>query len=526
MTDMVSAVLRAAQRSPGLPALTVGSTSVTYGELARRVRASASALLRAGLAPGERVLFSIRPGIDAVVLALGIVAARGCVVFADPGAGEALFRSRMRLAQPRWVAAESLLYAASTPLLKPFARRRGLDLPDYRSIVADAQFLHSGRWLPGTPRGSTSVSALASGSGDDIADSDRHLGDEALVVFTSGTTDIPRAVVHARGSLGAGLTDFAEGTGLRGGMRVVTDQLMVGIPALIAGAHWTLPGPGLHPGAQPEAYVDLLQRADLFFAVPTVMDALLTYWDDAPQRAPDLSTIVLGGAPVLIPLLARIHARFPNAAIRAVYGMTEVLPVAIADGIAKLDAGQADDGGDAVGVMASSVTARIDQGELVLSGPGLAKGYLADLPQSPLIELRTGDRARIDGDQLILLGRKKDMFIRGTQNVYPSLYEPSIAGLEGVSGAALTGVSNEFGDDQIILLVVPDEGAPATPSSEHPLIARVRRSLPGLIDAGVLPDHIVAVRELPVAGRSRKLDRAKATQMARDWLLSVATPPE
>ena len=47
---------------------------------------------------------------------------------------------------------------------------------------------------------------------------------------------------------------------------------------------------------------------------------------------------MLGGAPVLRPLLARTAARFPRARIRAVYGMTEILPVAIADGVEKLAA--------------------------------------------------------------------------------------------------------------------------------------------------------------------------------------------
>mgnify|MGYP002135765862 CR=1 FL=1 len=51
------------------------------------------------------------------------------------------------------------------------------------------------------------------------------------------------------------------------------------------------------------------------------------------------------------------------------------------------------------------------------------------------------------------------MFIRGTQNVYPGLYEPLIAGLPGVSDAAMVGVPDEIGDDRIVVAVVgePDE---------------------------------------------------------------------
>jgi acyl-CoA synthetase (AMP-forming)/AMP-acid ligase II len=178
--------------------------------------------------------------------------------------------------------------------------------------------------------------------------------------------------------------------------------------------------------------------------------------------------------------------------------MTEILPVAIADGVEKLHAPPSD--GDAVGRIVPSVEARIVEGELVLSGPGLARGYLG---QPPSTELATGDLARIDGDRLTLLGRRKDMFIRGTQNVYPGLYEPLIAGLPGVADAAMVGVPDEIGDDRIVVAVVGERG----------IAERVRRALPGLIDAGVLPDEVVELPELPRSGRSRKLDRRALTEL-------------
>ncbi|HEV7742174.1 MAG TPA: class I adenylate-forming enzyme family protein, partial [Pseudolysinimonas sp.] len=112
------------------------------------------------------------------------------------------------------------------------------------------------------------------------------------------------------------------------------------------------------------------------------------------------------------------------------------------------------------------------------------------------------DLARLDGDRLTLLGRKKDMFIRGSQNIYPGLYEPIIAGLPGVADVAMVGIPDAIGDDRIVLALVPEHGTPA-----DQLVARVRRALPGLIDARVLPDAVVAVKDLPRSGRSRKLDR-------------------
>ncbi len=544
MTDLLDAVLASADRTPDAAALTFARRTLTYAELAARIRAVSGGLQDEGLNAGDRVLFSVRPGRDAVVLALGIVHAGGVVVFADPGGGEALFRARAALAVPRWVAAESVLYLASSGPLRWFARRRGLELAPYSRLVPDARRVYTGRRLPGVPRAALSLRWLSSGHGSriettplipdlDMPASPATRSEDALIIFTSGTTGAPKAVVHTRAGLGAGLADFAIEVGIRPGQRVLTDQLMVGVPALIAGAHWTIPPYGANPGARPEQYLTLLPEAELLFAVPAALDAMLRALESHPElRPPNLDTIVLGGAPVLRPLLARTAERFPDARIRAVYGMTEILPVAIADGIEKLASVPSD--GDPVGRLVPSVSARIVDDELVLSGPGLARGYLADLPQHPLSELRTGDLARIDdgpdGRRLTLLGRRKDMFIRGSQNVYPGLYEPILAGLPGVAAAALVGVPDAIGDDRIVVVVVPCHDPPASPTTDHPLVAVVQRALPGLIDAGVLPDVVLAVADLPRSGRGRKLDRgaliASIAPSLRAMLGESAVPPE
>jgi len=504
MTDVLDAVLASAEKHATQPALTFGRETVTYDELVSRIRRVSGGLRAAGLVDDDRVLFSIRPGMDAVVLALGILHAGGTVVFADPGAGEALFRARAALAAPRWVAAESILYLASSGPLRRVARSRGLELAPYPRLVPDALHIFAGPWLPGVPRGALALRRLSSDRRSRVETGTAGADSDALIIFTSGTTDIPKAVVHTRASLGAGLADFAAEVGIRAGQRVLTDQLMVGVPALIAGAHWTIPPHGANPGARPEQYLALLPDAELLFAVPASLDAMLRALDENPQLTPPrLDTLVIGGAPVLRPLLARAHSRFPNARIRAIYGMTEILPVAIADGVEKLNAPQS--GGDDVGRVVPSVTARIVDGELVLSGAGLARGYLAELPQHPLVELPTGDLAGLDDGRLTLLARRKDMFIRGTQNVYPGLYEPIIAGLPGVVDVAMVGIPDEIGDDRIVVAVVGDAG----------VAERVQKALPGLIDAGALPDAVVALDELPRSGRSRKLDRATLRELLR-----------
>ncbi|MBK4347203.1 class I adenylate-forming enzyme family protein [Lacisediminihabitans changchengi] len=510
-TDILVALLAACRANGGSPALTRGRVTLSYTELLQRVSSTAAGLTSMGFFPGDRVLFSVRPGIDGIVLALGIIGAGGTVVFADPGAGEAMFRARAALAAPGWVAAESLLYFASSRPLRGIARRRGIELPGYSSVVPEARHLYAGRRLPGVPRTATSIRDLVDAPEAPLEPRVR-ADHEALIIFTSGTTADPKAVVHSRASLGTGLAGFAERTGLAPGDRVLTDQLMIGIPALIAGAHWTLPSPGIDPGAKPSNYLTALPATDVLFMVPAGLDALLRLLDADPSRAPRLATLLIGGAPVLRPLLERARARFPQARILAIYGMTEILPVAIAEASEKL---AFTGSGDFVGELVPAVEATIVEGELVLAGRGLALGYLG---HGPLTYLGTGDLARLDGDRLVLIGRAKDMFIRGSTNVYPGLYEPVIAGLPGLAAVAMVGVPNEIGDDRIVLVIVPATDAPAALSADHPLIPAVAAALPGLIDAAVLPDRILAIGALPLSGRSGKLDRAALVTAVRELL--------
>jgi len=498
-TDILAALLAACERAPDAPALSLGRRTLTFRELRARITRIASGLWTRGLVEGDRVLFSVRPGLDGICLALGVIAAGGTVVFADPGAGEQLFRARATLAAPKWVAAESLLYAASRGPLRRIARRRGLELPDYGSVMPHARHIYAGPWLPGVPRGA--IRLLSLWKHPDPVSTSPATGNataEALIIFTSGTTDHPKAVVHSRASLGAGLGDFADHVGFRSGEVVLTDQLMVGIPALISGAHWVLPPAGADPGAKPRKYLELLPEAGVLFAVPAALDALLGMLEREPSRsAPRLRVLLIGGAPVLQPLLERARRLLPNTSIKAIYGMTEILPVAIADGDDKLAYRGP---GDYVGELMSAVRATIDDGELVLAGEGLALGYLGD---EPLRHLRTGDLGRLEGQRLTLTGRSKDMFIRGTTNVYPGLYEPVIAGIPGVREAALVGVPGAMGDDEIVLVIVGDA-------------SRVADALPGLIDAAVMPDRIVTMTHLPTHGRSSKLDRAALAKALRD----------
>lgn len=501
--DFLDHLAMQADRIPDASALgAVGARALTYRELVDTVGRVAANLGAAGFEPGDRMLFSIRPSVASVSLIFGVIAAGGSIVFVDPGVGPELFARRVALVEPTWAATESLLYAVSGPLAG-FGRRRGLSLPRFGSL--DVRHIHSGAWLPGTPLRSIPLRRFTGGA-ERTARVRADPEAPALIVFTSGTTEDPKAVVHTRASLSAGLAAMGGRTSLAPGAFLHTEQLMMGLPALMAGARWAMPRyPRLGTHIDPVRFTASLGSATHAFYTPADLAVALDALEAGTITPPShLRQVALGGAPVTAALLRRARESLPYTEFLAVYGMTEILPVAVTNHAAKLA-----HTGDLLGAPVPGVRARIaEDGELVLAGPNLCRGYLG---AEPLAEIHTGDLARWDGEQLVLTGRKKDMMIRGKTNIYPGLYEPVIAAIDGVREAIMVGLPDEIGDERIVLAVVAEPGAEDLPD-------RLRRDLPQLIDTTAVPDDIVLVDRVPVSGRTNKPDRAALRTLLRTRL--------
>ncbi|MDQ0074987.1 class I adenylate-forming enzyme family protein [Arthrobacter oryzae] len=555
--DLIAAVYDAASEYPDHPAITApgkrsgrpGKT-ISYRDLAAGIESTAAGLRRDGFGPGERLLFSVRPGPAAFTLALAAVRAGGAIVFIDPGVGPELFRKRTALASPRWAASESLLYALSARgPLRPLARRRGLLLPDYGAM--SVRHYHSGPWLPGVPPKSMDIRSLSrsaarrgrkydggahdGGASASLPAMEAAPGQEAVIIFTSGTTGDPKGVVHSRGTLAAGFGQLSTRCTFAAGDRIHSEQLMMGLPALIAGAHWTMPAYGLSAAIDPLRFAGELgsspghKAATHVFLVPSQLAPILDAVEAGQLAWPDtLKTVMLGAAPVLAPFLERAAGLLPGVRFHCIYGMTEVLPIAIADGHEKLgfaSGGTAEfrtpDGageGDYLGEPLPGVRLRVaDDRELIVSGPNMCLGYLGE---DTMDEHATGDLVRLDHGRLVLLGRKKDMIIRGKTNIYPGLYEPVIAGIDGVGQAVMVGVPDGIGDEAVWLAIEPKHGR-----NQEELLRTLLRALPKLIDESALPDRIELMSKLPASGRHRKPDRVALRTRFED-LRSQGRPPE
>ena len=488
-------------------AITLGDDSITFAELWSNIEIVAANAHRLGFKAGETFLFVAQPGPRTMPVALGLLKAGLRLAFIDPFTAVESFHRRVELVQPKLVIADSKLYLLGNPKSRWLRKLIKLNVVDYASIGGAKHFV-SGARLPMHPSGSGRIEEFlqpvapggsdvdeahnADGASLDSTSLDTHA--DAVVVFTSGTTGDPKGVVHSIASLSASFDATAEAFGFEPGETLLCEPMTVGLVAMCRGVTWMIPGKKLP------------HRFDKFFGVPTDVIKLLGALERQPETARHLKFIGMGGAPVLPSLINRIHSVVgSDVTTLCVYGMTEILPAAIATGEEKLANTEADILGKPVPGVEFSFA---DDKEILIRGAGLMKGYLG---KEPTPWHSTGDLGYLDAKgRLMLLGRKKNMLIRADMNIYPSLYEPGLCTITGVADAVIVGAPDEIGDDRVVLFVVASEKN----TDAALLIEHVKRELPKHMDQQAYPDRIELLREMPVSGRGQKRDMRKLEEMA------------
>ncbi|MGW8379361.1 class I adenylate-forming enzyme family protein [Streptomyces sp. ODS28] len=486
MLDRLDHSLRAAPERPAiLGATRAGAPKVlaTRGDLTAMADAYATALHARGLRPGDTVGVAVRPGPRAlaIMLALWRLHLRGAVL--DPGAGPEVLRARLALAPPALILADATAQAAAG-WARPLARRAGLSLPALDGLGPVATV---GRRLPGcAPKLEPATTAGPLSGGDGDAD--------AVIVFTSGTTTRPRAVVHTRSSLAAGMEAVASMVPARPGLPVLGGTFFVLVPCLAQGAPVAL------PARSPRTLARQLHRTvpQSTYLTPPQLRAALA------EDAPFAGSVWTGSAPASRELLGRVRESGADEAW-GVYALTELFPAAAVESREKAAYEEEGPGlGDLVGAPLPGVSAKPEaDGELLLAGPAARHRYLGEEPD-PWV--RTGDRAHLDdAGRIVLEGRCKEMVLRGAENIYPGLYEPRLQ-LPGVELALLVGVPAGDGDERLAALVQPRPGV-----SVRALRAALEEPLRRM---GTARPDAVLFAEVPLSGRSRKPDREAASRIA------------
>jgi len=447
-----------------------GANRVYSGrEVAGQMRTAHQRLAAMDLRPEATVLFVVRPSLRALAFLTALLGTRCRTVLTDLRLPGELVRSQLDR-----VGADVLL---TEPLISLTAHRPLRRLLSKRASIPPVHDL--GRRVATTRprRGATRSGPRPRPE------------DEALIVFTSGTTGAPKGVIHTQASLDAMFTASRDLIDDARGNVVYSDQFHSIIPALASGATCVVGSANLSNQAVARAITD--HHVDTWFTTPHRARQIGGLLDrNRPLR------VVLGSAPVNGHLIAELTAQHPNMYLTGVYAMTEAVPVAVATGS---EIARHEGPGDLVGAVVAGIELTVDdRGEIRIRGPRVGR-YLDDNGEW----IATGDLGYLrDDDRLVLTGRVKDMILTRARNIYPQQFEQFINADPDIEESVLVGIPDKHGDEELWLVVDTDLSSSA-----------VTRRLRRLDAVQSLDIKGVVVSSLP-RGHQEKIDRTACREFA------------
>ncbi len=324
--------------------------------------------------------------------------------------------------------------------------------------------------------------------------------DDATIFYTSGTTGHPKGALgthrNSTSTIMAGAYSVAQAYVRRGEVppgpdaRRRTTLLVVPffhatgcqavlIPSLFAGGTIVL----MHRW-EPEAAMRLIERERCTTAggVPTIAWQLAEHPARGNYDLSSLESVSYGGAPAASELVRRIKEAFPNAAPGCGWGMTETAATFTSHQGEDYEA-HPESCGPAVPVCDMRIVAPDgttlppgEIGELVVKGPNVVKGYW-NKPTATAETfadgwLRTGDLAKLDEEGFCyIVDRKKDMLIRGGENIYCVEVEDVLYRHPAVIDAALIGLPHRTLGEEPGAVVTLKSGATATEEELRAFVA-------------------------------------------------------
>jgi len=429
---------------------TADGTSLSYGDVIARSARYANALVRLGLAPGDRVAVQVEKTPDALMLYLATVRAGGVFLPLNTAYTPAEIDYFVTDAEP----AVFVCDPSRADALQETASKVGASLQ-----TLDAS-------------GKGSLLDLAEAASDTFEDVARDADDLAAILYTSGTTGRSKGAMLSHENLASNtrtLVKYWQFT--------ADDVLLHALPifhthGLFVATNCLLMAGGsllFLPKFDLDTVLGLLPRATTMMGVPTFYTRLLGSEAFTRDLVAHIRLFISGSAPLSAETHKEFSARTGHAILER-YGMTET----------NMNTSNPYDGDrrpGTVGFPLPGVALRIadpktgralDQGDvgiIEVKGPNVFQGYWR-MPEKTAEEFRadryfiTGDMGRIDADGYVaIVGRSKDLIITGGFNVYPAEVEAAIDEIEGVAESAVIGVSHPDFGEGVVAVVAPKKGA-------------------------------------------------------------------
>jgi fatty-acyl-CoA synthase len=346
------------------------------------------------------------------------------------------------------------------------------------------------------------------------------------IQFTSGTTGNPKGATLTHHNIINNARYVAAGMKLSEADRLAIPvplyhcfgMVMSSLACTVTGATMVYPGEGFEPGATLAAVHE--ERCTALHGVPTMFIAELGHPEFDRFDLTSLRTGIMAGSPCPIEVMKQVNSKMHMTEVTIAYGMTETSPVSFQS--------STDDPLDkrvsTVGRVQPHLQVKVvdadgrivpvgEKGELCTKGYSVMLGYWDDAAKTAesIVDdwMHTGDLATIDAEGYgNIVGRVKDMLIRGGENVYPREVEEFLFRHPKVSQVQVFGVPDTKYGEEVAAWIVLKPGETATEDE-------IRAFCRDQIAHYKVPRYVRFVNELPmtVTGKAQKfVMRAKMVE--------------
>ncbi|MEB3370531.1 class I adenylate-forming enzyme family protein [Saccharopolyspora mangrovi] len=442
-----------AERRPTAPAIRGRSGCLSYQELVERIGARARELRRSGIREGNRVAIIADNSPDYLLSAFAIWEAGGVLVTVYPSSGESDLAHCLDSSTPTLVLTEPRLIETVSAVVTGRGRVADINQP----LTAE----------PACPR---------------VADTTVAPDDLALICYTSGSTNRPKAVMHRHRGLLAAAHEFGRVWRVSSQDRTIVSLPMAWAFGLVTTSMTTLLAGGeVLPFARtrPEQIVDAIsnERATFLAGVTTMFAKLVAHLRELDEER-DFSSLrfcVSGGEPRNEHLFDEWRAR-TGRQVHDNLASSECFPVITSDPVEGSPPPRGSSGkvvpGAAMRVVApdGSDVRPGDKGEALWRAPATFAGYWRDAEATAAALTadgwyRTQDLVRVDQDGYVYVeGRLSDMIIRGGSNVSPGEVESVLSEHPAVAEVAVVGPPDSVYGQAVTAVIVPADGLAAEPA--------------------------------------------------------------
>lgn len=498
---------------------------LTYGAFRRKVDALACGLLRLGLEPGDRVAIWSQNNAEWVLTQYATAKAGLILVNINPAYRlSELDYAINKVGCVALILSPAFKSSDYLQMIATLAPELATSAPGELSAVR----LPTLKWVirlgaevtPGMANFDTLTAEPSRAELDALDALGRTLKatDPINIQFTSGTTGAPKgATLTHRNILNNGRF-VGDAIRLVPGERVCIPvplyhcfgMVMGNLGCLTHGATVVYPAEAFDPLAVLEAVEE--ERCAGLYGVPTMFIAVLDHPEFGRFDVSSLRTGIMAGSPCPIEVMKRVIDRLNMGQVTIAYGMTETSPVSFQSGV--------DDPIDRrvstvgriqphceVKIVGSdgAIVPRGEAGELCTRGYSVMHGYWDDPEKTAEAVdaegwMHTGDLATIDDEGFCnIVGRIKDMIIRGGENVYPREIEEFLYRHPKVRDVQVVGVPDRKYGEELCAWIIPREGS-------EPTVEEIRAFCVGQIAHYKIPRYVKFVDAFPmtVTGKAQK----------------------